>query len=186
MKISTWKRVPEAAIISAALFMASCGGNVERVPVIAFTEGVETEVEEIAPNDWRIADERVVPDSNASRVIARGLDGMVDTFSLAEVQSKGTLAGTEDSTTQSRYHRRRGFSTILLYGLIGNRMGAYNRGISPKASAYKDAGTYNRVQNSAGARLNSSGRRTMSGPKGGSKGFGRSSSGRSSGRSFGG
>ena len=92
--------------------MASCGSNVERIPVVAFTEGVVTELEEVAPNDWRIADETVVPDSNASRVIARGLDGMSDTFTLAEIQNTSTPAGTQDSTYQRRYRRRSGFSTI--------------------------------------------------------------------------
>ncbi|MFK8057260.1 MAG: hypothetical protein AB8F78_14145 [Saprospiraceae bacterium] len=180
MKISTWKRVPEAAIISAALFLASCGSNVERVPVVAFTEGVVTEVEEVAPNDWRIADERVVADSNASRVISRALDGSIDTFSLAEVQNTAAPVGTQDSTSQRRYRHRSGFSTILLYGLIGNRMGAYNRGITPNARAYKNQGTYNRVQNSAGTRLNSSGRsRTISRPSSGRSGFGKSGGGRS-------
>jgi len=188
MKILTWKQLPEAAIISAALFMTGCGSNVERVPVVAFTEGVVTELEEVAPNDWRIADETVVPDSNASRVIARGLDGMSDTFTLAEVQSAGTLAGTEDSTTQRRYYRRSGFSTILLYGLIGNRMGSYRSGIKPNVNAYKNQSTYNRVQKSAGTRLNRTGRATMSGPKGGRSGFGGKTGGAKSsgGRSFGG
>lgn len=180
MKISTWKHIPEAAIIGAALFMVSCGSNVERVPVIAFTEGVETEVEEVAPNDWRIADERVVPDSNASRVISRALDGSVDTFSLAEIQNPDDTTVGQDSVSQSRNRHRSGFSTILLYGLIGNRLGAYNQGITPNASAYKNASTYNRVQNTAGSRLNNSGRSmTVSRPKTGSSGFGRSSGGRS-------
>jgi len=160
--------------------MTSCGSNVERVPVVAFTEGVETEVEEVAPNDWRIADERVVADSNASRVIARGLDGLSDTFSLAEIQSVSTLAGTEDSTTQRRYYRRNGFSSILIYGLIGNRMGSYRNGVKPNVNAYKNKGTFDRVQKTAGTRLNSTGRNTMSGsPKSGRSGFGRSGGGRS-------
>lgn len=175
-------------MISAALFMSSCGSNVERIPVVAFTEGVVTEVEEVAPNDWRIADERVVPDSNASRVIARALDGSSDTFSLAEVQRMETQTGAQDSTSQRRYRSHSGFSTILLYGLIGNRMGAFSQGISPNASAYKNQSTFNRVQNSAGMRLNRTGRSTtVASPKGGRSGFGSKSGARSGGgRSFGG
>lgn len=180
MNISSWKTVPEAALVSAALLLASCGSNVERVPVVAFTEGVETEVEEVAPNDWRIADERIVPDSNASRVISRALDGSVDTFSLAEIQQADASTVGQDSTSQHRYRRRSGFSSILLYGLIGNRMGSYNQGITPRPNVYKDQNTYSRVQNTTGARLNKSGRSmTISRPKAGSSGFGRSSGGRS-------
>ena len=180
-----WNRLPQVAVVSLALFLASCGSNVERVPVVAYTEGVETEVTEVAPNDWRIADERVVPDSNASRVIARGIDGSVDTFSLAEVQNTATPT-TTDSASNSRYRRRSGISSILLYGLIGNRMGAYRQGITPRPNAYVSQTAYNRVQNTTGAQLSRTGRRTsVAAPRGGRSGYGGSTGGRS-GRSYGG
>ena len=181
LKHSVWRRIPEAAVVSAALFAASaCGGGVERVPVVEFTEGVETEVQEVAPNEWRIADERVVPDSNASRVIARGLDGTVDTFGLAELTASGAAPAAQDSTSQTRYRRRSGFSTILLYGLIGNRLGAARQGITPSPRAYVNQNAYNRVQSTAGTRLNNTGRRTtVSRPAGGRSGYGGGRSGRS-------
>ena len=183
---SLWHRLPETALVSAALFLASCGSNVERVPVVAFTEGVETDLEEVAPNDWRIADERVLPDSNDTRVIARGLDGVVDTFSYAQLtDSTATVASAENPDEERRYRRRSYFGPILLYGLIGNRLGAYRRGITPRANAYTSPRTYDRVQNTTGARLANSGRRTtVTRPAGGRSGYGRS--GGSSGRSYGG
>ena len=182
---SPWRRAAEAALVSVALVaLPACGSNVERVPVVQFTEGVETELTEVAPDDWRIADERVLPDSNATRVIATGLDGVADTFALAELTG-ARVAGESvpDSTEQRRYRRRTFFSPILLYGLIGNRLGGYRSGFTPNPSAYVDRGTYNRVQNTAGTRLQSSARRTtVTRPSSGRSGFG---SGRS-GRSFGG
>lgn len=180
-----WRRSAEAALATAALLTgAACGSNVERVPVVQFTEGVETELTEVAPNDWRIADERVVPDSSASRVIAKGLDGLTDTFALAELRDPGGAAAA-DSVDERRYRRRSFFTPILLYGLIGNRLGGYRSGATPRPNAYVNRGTYDRVQRTAGTRLTATGRRTtVSRPAGGRSGYG-SGAGRS-GRSFGG
>ncbi len=176
-------RTPEAALIALALaVLPACSGNVERVPVTEFTEGVQTEVVEVAPDEWRIADEQVVPDTSDSRVIAKGLDGVVDTFALAELNADAAVPAS-DSTSYRRQHRSGLFTGILLYGLIGNRMGGYRNGFSPRASAYVTPQAYNRVQNGAGSRLNRTGRqRSVARPGSGSRGFG----GGRSGRSFGG
>lgn len=180
-----WRRGAEAALLSAALLaLPACGSNVERVPVIRFTEGVETELTEVAPDEWRIADERVVADSSDSRVIARGLDGIADTFALAELRTDpSTAAPPSDTTDQRRYRRRSFFSPILLYGLFGNRLGGYRTGVTPRPAAYVNRRAYDRVQSTAGTRLNRTARRTtVTRPSSGRSGYG---SGRS-GRSFGG
>ena len=185
-----WTRITSTSLLGAAAlaggvaFLASCGSNTVDVPV--YTQGVETEVVEMAPGDWRIADERVVADTADTRVIARGMNGVVDTFAYAELSREPVAPATaNDSTASSRYYRRRGFGTILLYGLIGNRLGGYNQGITgPRANAYVSRDAYNRVQNGAGQQLRSTAR-TITRPKAPSAGRSGYGSGRS-GRSFGG
>ena len=173
------RRVPAAALAAVLLGAPACGDNVERVPVVRYAEGVEAELREVAPDEWRIADERVVPDTNDTRVIATGLDGVSDTFALAELrgQPAGALA---DSTERRRTRRRSSFGPVLLYGLIGNRLGGYRIGAAPRAAAYVDRGTYERVQSGAGARLSRGARRTtVARPAGGRSGYGGGAGGRS-------
>ena len=147
----------------------------------AYTEGVVTEVVEVAPDEWRIADERVVADTNATSLVARRLDGSVDTISGAALDNLASQAEPE----QQRANGGFGLGSLLLYSYLGRRLFAGSaRGYAgPSSQAYVNNGTFNRVQQSTGQRLNATSRtRTVSRPAGGRSGFG---SGRS-GRGFGG
>ena len=176
-------------MIAAALALGACGSPANRGQDVdelfeEVNQGVVTEVTEVAPDEWRIADERVVDDSTRSRVIARGLDGVTDTFTLDELRRRDALAAADSTGANQRQYRRSGFFTpILFYGLFGSRFGrsfGAGAGVGPRPGAYVNASTYNRVQNTAGTRLRTPG--SSSRPSGGRSGYG---AGRST-RSFGG
>lgn len=163
-----------ALTIAGSLMVTSCGDNVEYVEEekIELTKGLVTELEEVAENDFRIIDERVVEDKEDSRVIAHYMDGSVDTMLVAQVQQTTT---TQDST----YRRRNGMSRILMGGLMGYYMGR-SMSTPPSSGVYKDPGTYNRVTSSAGNTLNQTANRTtVRRPVNSSKGFGGGKSTRS-------
>jgi hypothetical protein len=143
-----------ALTIASALTFTSCGDNVQYVEEekVELTKGLVTEVEEVAENDFRIIDERVVENKEDSRVIAHYMDGSVDTMLVSQVQQTGTQ---QDST----YRRRGGMSRILMGGLMGYYMGR-SMNTPPSAGVYKDANTYNRVNSSAGNTLNQTAKRT--------------------------
>ncbi len=150
-----------------------------------FTEGIVTEVQEVAPGEWKISDERVVPDSNASEVIARGLDGRTDTFGLAEWRSGETAVAATDSTSLARQERRSSISPLLLYGLFAYRMGGFSSGFRPNPGAYVNQSAYNRVQSGAGQRVSTAvNRRPVAAPRTGRTGYGARRMG--GGRGFGG
>ncbi|MEN0005942.1 MAG: hypothetical protein AAF798_17460 [Bacteroidota bacterium] len=164
---TTTRRLSYALTIAGALTFTSCGDNVQYVEEekIELTKGLITEVEEVAKDDFRIIDERVVEDKADSRVIAHYLDGSVDTMLVSQIQQTGTQ---QDST----YRRRRSMNGILMGGLMGYYMGrSMNTPVS--SGVYKDPQTYNRVTSNAGSTLNSTANRTtVRRPSNTSKGFG--------------
>ena len=174
--------------MTAALALGACGSPANRGQDVDglfedVDQGVVTELREVSPDEWRIADERVVEDSLQSRVIATGLDGVSDTFTLDELRAQGAVAAADTTVADTR-HRRRGFFTpILFYGLFGSRFGrsyGRNSGVGPRPGAYVNQSAYNRVQSTAAPRLRTPG--SSARPSGGRSGYG---AGRST-RSFGG
>ncbi len=176
-------------LLGVALF-TGCGDS-SQPAALNPSEGLITTVREVQPNDWRIADEQIVADTNDSRIIAEHISGRIDTFTLAEARAAQSLSEPTDTTSgnsSNGYHGRHyygggyPFFSIASWGLMGYYMGrSMGGGFSPRASAYVDPQTYNRVTSTAGTRLRSTAVR-RSAPTGGRSGFG---SGRST-RSFGG
>lgn len=179
--------------MTGTLLFTSCGNNVEYVQeeVVEMTKGVVTTVEEVSPDEFRIVDEQVIDDKNASQVIANYISGDSDTMNLAEVQdwsggsgnydsNSSTASNTTSSDTTRHYRRRSGIGSIIMYGYMGYMMG---RTTSPNPAAYKNQSTYNRVSNSTGSTLNKTAKRTtVSKPSKTKSGYG---SGKST-RSYGG
>ncbi|MCI5080300.1 MAG: hypothetical protein MRY78_01340 [Saprospiraceae bacterium] len=164
--------------ILASIGFSACGGNSNYVEEqkVELTKGLITEIQEVDSNEFKITNETVVPNKADSRIIATYLDGTVDTLTVDQV------AKTENSSTTRHYYRRSGMSSVLMGGLMGYYMG---RSFSspPRASAYADPQTYNRVTSNAGTTLNNTARRTtVRRPSRSSSGYG---SGRST-RSYGG
>ncbi len=179
------RRLGETLLVVAAVGIGgACTTSTE--PTVdevfeAYTEGVVTEVVEVAPDEWRIADERVVADTNATSLVARRLDGTVDTISGAALDNLANTAQPEQQRAGGGF----GLGSLLLYSYLGRRLFAGSaRGYAgPSSQAYVNSGTFNRVQQTTGQRLNATSRtRTVSRPAGGRSGFG---SGRA-GRGFGG
>lgn len=180
--------------IAGTLLFTSCGSNVEYVEeeVVEMTKGVVTTVEEVSPDEFKIIDEQVIEDKDASMVIANYIDGETDTMSLAEVQgdwsggsgsfdsngeATSPTANTTSQDTTRHYRRRSGIGSIIMYGYIGYMMGRTTR---PNPAAYRNANTYNRVANTTGNTLNNTAtRKTVSKPATGKSGYGSSKSTRS-------
>ncbi|WP_157974439.1 hypothetical protein [Lewinella sp. IMCC34183] len=130
-------------------------------------QGVVTTVREVAPTEFRIADERPVDQISDSRVIVDRMSGDRDTFTLAEVKA---IEQTEPDS--SRVRRPFHSAGLGYWGFIMlNRMGR-----TPAASAYTNQAAYQRATGTAGSSLSRTSRARS--------GFGRSSG--TSTRSFGG
>lgn len=157
-----------AAFFALALLSAGCVPEQSRqVP----SQGLVTTLREVEPDQYKIEDEVVVADTAESRIIAKHLDGQIDTFSLAEARQ---------AEQQGYQHQHGGLFRMASYGLMGYMLGR-SMGAGPMSSAYINNQTYNRVNSTAGNNLRQSATRsrTSSGTR---TGFG---GGRSS-RSFGG
>lgn len=147
--------------------------------VVTPTEGMITTMQEVSQGEFKIADETVTPNPADSRIIANYMDGTIDTFTLAEAQM---LANADNTTAQDTTRRsRRGSSLVrmAMWGYFGYMMG---RSTGPRAGAYVDNKTYNKVSNGAGQRMNSTMQRTTTRKPTGKSGYG---SGKST-RSYGG
>ncbi|MEM6699939.1 MAG: hypothetical protein AAF806_23640 [Bacteroidota bacterium] len=138
--------------------------------VITPTEGIITTVKEMQTDQFKIEDEVVVSSPDDSRIIAKYMDGAIDTFTLDEAR----LVEGDSS------HRGSGIMRAASYGFLGFMLGRSMGSFRPSPGAYVDQKTYNKVSNGAGQRMQSTAQRTtVSKPK---SGFG----GKSSTRSYGG
>lgn len=162
------------AITAFGLFaLTNCGGSqYEEVEIP--TQGLITTVVEIEPEQYKIEDEVPIPDTSQSLIIAKYLDGGIDTFTLAEARlmQQNGYGGS-----------RSGVFTAASYGFFGYMIGrSMMGGFRPSASAYRDPNTYNRVNNTTGNTIRSTSQRVSRPSTRGRSGYG---SGRSS-RSYGG
>ena len=160
-------------LLIGGFVFVSCGSSTEMVEVP--TLGLITTVTEVSTDSWKIEDEQEVADTSDSRIIAKYMNGNIDTFTLAEARlmEKNGYSGSGG-----------GIFRAASYGFMGYMIGRSMMGRRPSAGAYVDPNTYNRVNNSTGNRMRSTAK-TVSRPSSGSKsGYG-SSSGRST-RSYGG
>lgn len=139
------------------------------------SEGLITTVQEMDADIFKIEDEVTVPTPEESRIVAKYLDGNIDTFTLDEAR----LVAAD--STGSTHHRRSPIVRAATAGFFGFMMGR-SMGATPSAGAYMDQNTYNRVSNTTGSRINQTATRTTVRRPSGKSGFG---SGRST-RSIGG
>lgn len=156
-------------ILGSALFLSSvfsCGSNVEyqETEVMTPTQGIITEVKEMESELFKITDETIVPTIDDSRIIAEYMDGVRDTFTLAEAE----LVDAENP-------RRRGTRGVLMYGMMGYMMGR-SMNQTPSRSAYASDAAHKKSTTSTNSLRSSASRKTVRTPK---KGFGSSKSTRS-------
>lgn len=157
----------------ASLGLYNCGGSSTTEEVEIPTQGLITTVVEVQTEQYKIEDEQTIPDTSQSLIIAKYLDGNIDTFTLAEARL----------VTESGYTgARSGLFTAAGYGLFGYMLGRSMTGFSPSPSAYVDPQTHNRVNNTTGNTVRSSATRVSRPAAGSRTGYG---SGRTS-RSYGG
>jgi hypothetical protein len=135
-----------SAGVIVVLGISSCSGSTEQSVELP-AQGLITTVTEVQPKEFKIEDETSIPDTSASLIIAKYLDGKVDTFTLAEarlMQQQGGNGG----------HSMAGpIMTAAGAGLLGYMLG---RSMSrpPVPSAYTNQQTYNRVNQTTGSRFN--------------------------------
>ncbi|WP_020536206.1 hypothetical protein [Lewinella cohaerens] len=151
--------------------LSSCGSNVEYQEEEVPTQGLITTVQEVQPDEFKIEDEVPIPDTSQSLIIAKYLDGGIDTFTLTEarlMQSQGTSS------------QGSGIMRAASYGFFGYMIGrSMSRGFRPSASAYRDPNTYNRVNNSTGNTIRSTSQKVSRPSSGSRSGYGTSKSSRS-------
>ncbi len=156
-------------VIGSALFISSlfsCGSNVEyqETEVLTPTQGVITEVKEMETDLFKITDETLVPTTDDSRIIAEYMDGVRDTFTLAEAE----LVDADNP-------RRSGTRGVLMYGMMGYMMGR-SMSQTPSRSAYASDAAYKKSTSTSNSLRSTASRKTVRTPK---KGFGSSRSTRS-------
>lgn len=166
-----WQQIKPFLFGAIAIFfvfkMCFSGGDDTEYTEVP-TQGLITTVAEVKPEKFLIDDEVVAPTPEESRIIAKYLDGKIDTFTLDQARlmqaSGGDAAGMGMSPLAGMA------MTAAGAGLLGYMMGRSMR-TPPSQGAYRNPQTYNRVNNTAGNSLRQSANR-VSRPSGGSKGFG--------------
>ncbi len=123
-----------------------------------FTKGVITTVEEVTKGDFAIADEKVVPTKEESRVIVKYLDGKIDTMNMSQAQTIANADPNNKSETSTSSNR--GIGQAIWWGVMGYYMG--RRTSTPiNQKAYKNQATYQRVNSTTNSQAMSS-RKTVS------------------------
>lgn len=151
--------------------LTSCGSNVEYEEVEIPTKGLITTVQEIQTDEFRIEDEVPVPDTSQSLIIAKYLNGNIDTFTLAEARLMHQ-SGSSGSGS--------GIMRAASYGFFGYMIGrSMMGGFRPSPSAYTDPNTYNRVNSTTGNTVRSTSQRVSRPSSGSRSGYGSSRSSRS-------
>ena len=158
----------------ACFLITACGGGTETVTeeVVLPTEGLITVLQEVEKDLFKIEDEQTIPDTSQSLVVAKYMDASIDTFTLAEVR---LMSQTQVGSRHS------GIATAASYGLFGYFMGR-SMASRPRASAYTDPKTHQRVNQNAGQKMQqTAARTTRTRPASGRSGYGSGRSTRSSG-----
>jgi hypothetical protein len=166
------------AVFLVFSFMRSCFscGSSSSEEVELPTQGLITTVVEVEKDAFKIEDETTIPDTAASLIIAKYLDGKIDTFTLQEARLVQQGGGHSGNSMMGPIVAAAGA------GMLGYMMGRSMR-TPPSPSAYTNQQTYNRVNSTTGSSLRNTAARTSRPSTGrSSSGFG---GGRSS-RGFGG
>lgn len=175
------KKIILASAISSSIALTSCGGDgsprikdSQEKTIYESTKGIVTEVEEIEPgDDYKIIDERIIDEKEKSIAIVHGLDGKIDTLSLAKI---------DNGSQEDGYRNRSGLRSILYYSLASSYFNRNLSNVTPNSSAYKNTSAYNKSTGLKNDLTNSAASRKVRVPGTSSKGYG---SGKSF-RSFGG
>ncbi len=151
----------------------ACGGGTEEVEMP--TQGLITTVKEVEKDAFKIEDETTIPDTSGSLIIAKYLDGKIDTFTLDEARlvQQGGYSGSSMAGP---------IVAAAGAGFLGYMMGR-SMASRPQPGAYTNQQAYNRVNSTTGSSIRntaarvsrpSSGSRSSSGFGGGrsSRGFG--------------
>ena len=160
-----------AAFVAFSLFRScfGCGSSTEEVEMP--TQGLITTVVEVEKDAFKIDDETTIPDTAGSLIIAKYLDGKIDTFTLNEARLVQQGGGHSGSSMTGPIVAAAGA------GFLGYMMGR-SMSTPPSAGAYTNQQAYNRVNSTTGSSLRSTAAR-VSRPSS----SGRSSSGFGGGRS---
>ncbi len=130
--------------LSSSILLTSCGDNdgsprikdSEEKTIYEATKGTVTEVEEIEPgDDYKIIDERIIDKKENSIAIVHGLDGQIDTLSLAKI---------DNNSNESSYRNRSGLRSILYYSLASSYFNRNLSNVTPNSSYYKNSTAYNK------------------------------------------
>lgn len=185
---STWpNRIRKGALflaVSALLAAPGCssgdnGSDWEEVTVEEPTQGVITTIEETEAGKFTVADEKIAPSRQDSRVIIRRLNGNIDTLTLDQAKH---FVGAQDTVRQTQvvnhYHGGGfGLGHILWWSAMGHMMGR-SFGSPAPSYVYRDAGAMGRTANEL---RRTSVSRTVKVPASGRSGFFKSSRSRSGG-----
>ena len=144
---------PALLSVGLGLSLFSCGGGSDTETVEVPTEGLITTVQEVAPDDFKIASEVPVSNPADSRIIVDYYAEEMpnDTFTLEEAKLIAQVSG-ESKEGQATQRARTGYFGFLMFGRMG--------GFSPSSGAYVNNNAYNNASNTAGNRLKSSARTT--------------------------
>ena len=161
------------AIGGTVITTTGCGGSSTEYTIqekVELTKGLITTLKEVSTNRYLIEDEKVVEEKADSRIIAKNMDGSIDTFKLDEV-----------SMREIPPERRQAISSPLMGGLMGYYLGR-SLSVAPSPGVYTNNSTFNRVNSTAGSTLSQTAKRTTvrtPRPRNSSSGYGGSRSGRS-------
>ena len=175
-----YRKIILTSVITSSLII-SCGDDgtprikdSEEKTIYEATKGTVTEVEEIKPgDDYKIIDERIIDEKEKSIAIVHGLNGQIDTLSLAKI---------DNGSEENGYRNRSGLRSILFYSLASSYFNRNLSGVTPNSNYYKDATAYNKSTGLKNDLKSSASSRKVRVPGASSKGYG---SGKSF-RSFGG
>lgn len=169
-------------ILASVSVIQSCKNSdaKEYVEVEVPTVGLITTVVEVKKDNFKIEDEKPVDSVKDSRIIAKYMDGKVDTFTLEQAKLISRIDSANNASGNHRSHRGSWYRAAS-FGFMGYMMGRSMRTpVSP--DAYTNTAAYDRVKNTTGNTVRSNTRTVRRPSPKGRSGFGR---GRSS-RSYGG
>lgn len=132
------------APLSLTVLFTGCGDGSSEP-----TEGVITTVEEVSPDEYKIASEEVVPNPVDSRIVINKLDGSSESYTLEEAKQ---IQQTEPESSRAYSPFRSamlGYWGFLMLNRIGSR---------PPASAYTSNRAYQQATTSTGSRLSTTSR----------------------------
>jgi hypothetical protein len=156
-----WPKIKLFLYIGVGMFIIynACFRDSSEETVEVPTQGLITTVAEIEANNFKIEDEQTAPHPDSSLIIAKYLDGKIDTFTLAEARLVEAGGGGHSSVARMAM-------MAAGAGFLGYMMGR-SMSSRPSPAAYTNQNTYNRVSSSTGNSLHSTATKRSTGFGGG-------------------